>query len=63
MNSWKLNGIIGHVGRLSICRSLGIQHTEIYKEITDISINGTITTKDGKQYVLVLKEKKDETRN
>ena len=55
MNSWKLNGMAGHVCRLAICKGLGIEHTRIYKEIKDIKINGTIVTKDNKKYELVLK--------
>ena len=58
MNAWKLNSMVGHVCRLAICKGLGIEHTRIYKEIKDIKVNGTIITKDGKEYELVLKEKK-----
>ena len=58
MNAWKLNGIVRHVCRQAICKGLGLHHTNIYKEIKNIKVDGTIITKDGKEYELVLKEKK-----
>jgi hypothetical protein len=57
MNAYKLNGIVGHICRQAVCKELKIHHTDIYKEVRDIDFNGTITTKDGKKYELVLKEK------
>jgi len=57
MNSWKLNSIAAHIFRISVCKSLGIEHTEIYKEIKEIKPGGIIITKDGKEYILELKEK------
>jgi hypothetical protein len=57
MNAYKLNGIVGHICRDAICKELKINHTDIYKEVRNIDSNGTITTKDGKKYELVLKEK------
>ena len=38
MNSFKLNGMAGHITRYAISQGLGIQHNDIYKTIKDISI-------------------------
>ena len=56
MNSWKLNGIAGHLTRQAICKSLNIQHTEIYKIVKSIDDEGIIETTDGKKYQLKLKK-------
>ena len=56
MNSYKLNGKAGHYFRKAVCEGLGIDHTEIYKKVKDISSNGTITTKEGKNYKLKLEK-------
>ena len=56
MNSFKLNGMAGHITRYAISQGLGIQHNDIYKTIKDISMGGIIETKDGKKYKLELKE-------
>lgn len=56
MNSWKLNSIAAHVFRQSVCRSLAINHMDIYKTLKDVNLYGIIETKDGKKYQLVLKE-------
>ena len=56
MNSWKLNGIAGHITKYAISQGLGIQHNDIYKTIKDISMGGIIETKEGKRYKLELKE-------
>jgi sugar-specific transcriptional regulator TrmB len=56
MNSWRLNGMAGHLTRSAICKKLGIHHTEIYKVVKDIEMDGVITTKEGKKYKLELKE-------
>jgi len=56
MNSWKLNGIAGHLTRGAICKGLKIHHTEIYKTVKSIDNSGIITTKDDKQYQLKLEE-------
>lgn len=56
MNSWKLNGIVGHITRSAIVKKLNIHHTEIYRKVKNIDINGVITTNDGKQYKLELTE-------
>ena len=56
MNSYKLNGIAGHVTRSSICKKLNILHTEIYKEIKSLSVSGVVETKDGKLYQIELTE-------
>jgi len=56
MNSWKLNGRIGHLARQAIINKLNIKHTEIYKEVLNINNYGIIECKNGKQYILELKE-------
>lgn len=56
MNSWKLNGMAGHITRCAISQGLEIKHYDIYKTIKNISMNGVIETKDGKKYKLELKE-------
>lgn len=56
MNSWKLNGIAGHLTRRAIIEKLSITFTEIYKTVKSIDNNGIIETKDGKKYKLELKE-------
>jgi hypothetical protein len=57
MNSWKLNGHAGHIFRKTVCDSLKIHHTEIYRKVKDIdTYKGIITMKDGKKYKLELKE-------
>jgi hypothetical protein len=56
MNSWKLNGIAGHLTRQAISKSLKIHHTEIYKTVKIVHFDGTIETKEGKKYQLELKE-------
>ena len=56
MNSWRLNGIAGHVTRYAIAEGLGIEHTDIYKEVKSMTPSGIIETKDGKKYKLELKE-------
>jgi DNA-binding IclR family transcriptional regulator len=60
MNSWKLNGIAGHLTRQAIIKKLNINNTEIYKTVKSIDYNGIIETKEGKKYVLVLKKLEDE---
>ena len=59
MNSYKLNGIAGHLTRTAICKKLNISSTEIYKAVKSISSNGIIETRDGKKYKLELIEIKN----
>ena len=56
MNSWKLNGQAGHLARVAICRGLNIPHNEIYRQIKSINSTGVITDKEGKRYMLELRE-------
>ena len=56
MNSYKLNGQAGHHYRKTICEGLNIPHTEIYKTVMDISRDGIIITKDGRQFKVKLEE-------
>jgi|LakMenEpi03Aug12_release.lakeMendotaPanAssembly.Ray.scaffolds.fasta_scaffold191330_5 hypothetical protein len=60
MNSWKLNGIAGHLTRKAIISKLNITFTQIYKTVKSIDNNGIIETYDGKKYVLELKEIENE---
>jgi sugar-specific transcriptional regulator TrmB len=61
MNSWKLNGIAGHLTRSAICKGLNIHSTDIYKIVKSIDNRGIIKTQEGKKYELVLKEVTDDT--
>lgn len=56
MNSYKLNGIVGHTCRAAICESLEINHTDIYKVVKSISPNGIIETVDGTKFKLKLEK-------
>jgi DNA-binding IscR family transcriptional regulator len=60
MNSYKFNGIAGHISRQTIARDLKIPLHHIYKTVKSIDYNGIIETHDGKKYVLELKEVTDE---
>jgi len=55
MNSWKLNGIAGHLTRQIIIESLNIKPTELYKTVKSIDNNGIITTHDNRKFKLELK--------
>ena len=55
MNSWKLNGIAGHLTRQIIIESLNIVPTELYKTVKSINNNGIITLHDGRKFKLELK--------
>lgn len=56
MNSWRLNGIAGHLTRQAIIKKLNINFNEIYKTVKSIDNNGVIETHEGKKYILELKE-------
>jgi hypothetical protein len=58
MNSWKLNGIAGHIARIAICKSLKMEHASLYRSVKNIDNNGIITIYNGKKYELILKEVK-----
>ena len=60
MNSWKLNGIAGHLTRCDIIKKLNITSTQIYKTVKSINNENIIETFDGKKYKLELKEIIDE---
>jgi len=60
MNSWKLNGIAGHLTRWAIIKKLNIPSTQIYKTVKSINNENIIETFDGKKYKLELKEIIDE---
>lgn len=57
MQSWKFNHTIKHVGASAIAKGLNISYLEIYRTLRDVNVmQGTIETKDGKKYKLVLEE-------
>ncbi|MCK9429305.1 MAG: hypothetical protein M0R17_04825 [Candidatus Omnitrophica bacterium] len=60
MNSYKLNGIAGHLTRKAIIEGLNITFTEIYTTIKSIDDKGIIMTKDNKKYKLTLVEYNEE---
>jgi predicted transcriptional regulator len=60
MNSWKLNGMVGHLARTAINEGLNIEKTQIYKKVKSVDNHGIITTHEGKKYKLVLKEIENE---
>ena len=53
----------GHLARTAINKGLTIHHTEIYKAVKSVSIDGIIETHDGKKYKLTLEIIKDENNN
>lgn len=59
MNSWKLNGIAGHLTRQAIIEKLNIPFTEIYKTVKSINSDNTLETHNGKKYKIVLQEIED----
>ncbi len=64
MNPFKLNSTIGTVARIAIAESLGISWTEVYKTVKNINCGrNSITTKDGKEYRLVLEEVIEKEKN
>jgi len=56
INSYKLNGIAGHMTRQAICKGLNINFTDIYKIVKSVNNDGIIETTDGKKYQLTLKK-------
>ena len=56
MNSYKLNGIAGHITRNAIVKKLNINPSKIYQEVKLITFDGIVETKDGKTYKIVMVE-------
>lgn len=56
MNSWKLNGMAGHLSRNAIINGLKIKFTELYRVIKNIDSNNIIHLHDGRSFKLELKE-------
>ena len=56
MNAWKLHGKAGYQFTLAVCRGLKIPVSDIYKALVDVEYDGTIIAKNGKKYILELKE-------
>lgn len=63
MNSWKLNGIAGHLTRQIIIESLNIVPTQLYKIVKSIDNDGIITLHDGRKFKLELRYLENETEN
>ena len=62
MNAYLFNGRAGQVFRQSIVNHLKINHSQIYRVVKSININGIIETKDGRKYKLKLEEIHEEDR-
>ena len=62
MNSWKLNGIAGHLTRQIIIESLNIMPTELYKIVKSIDNKGIIILHDDRKFKLELKYLGNETK-
>ena len=60
MNAYKLNGMAGHMFRRSVCDSLKIDHTQIYKAVKDMYSDGKIIMHDGREFKLELIEVESE---
>jgi len=54
MNSWKLNGKIGHLAREAICNKLEIPQSIIYRAVKTVDNQGNIITFDDEKYKLTL---------
>ena len=63
MNAYKLNGKAGRYYKGMICKHLNIKHTEIYKTVKDIKLDGTIILHDGREFKPMLKEVEYEKDN
>jgi hypothetical protein len=60
MNSYKLNGIAGHLCRSAIVNGLNITFCNIYKEVSHVTNDDIIVIKDGRRFKLKLEQVKDE---
>lgn len=49
------------LARTAINEGLNIHHTQIYKVVKSVNNDGVIETHEGKKYILILKEIKDDT--
>jgi hypothetical protein len=57
MNSWKVNGISGHMFRQAIINYFKLEPSSIYRAIKDVdSVNSIVTMYDGKKYKITLEE-------
>ena len=54
MNSYKLNGMAGHLTRQAIMKALDISPSQLYKTIKSIDNNGIILLHDGRKFKLEL---------
>lgn len=62
MNSYKLNGMAGHLTRQAIIKGLNITSIELYKTVKSIDNNGIIILHDGRKFKLELKKYLDENK-
>ena len=62
MNSYRLNGMAGHLTRQAIIKGLNITPTELYKTVKSIDNNGIIILHDGRKFKLELKKYLDENK-
>jgi predicted transcriptional regulator len=62
MNSYRLNGMAGHLTRQAIIKGLNITSTELYKTVKSIDNNGIIILHDGRKFKLELKKYLDENK-
>lgn len=60
MNSWKLNGMAGHLTRRTIINGLNISPLDLYKIVKDIDNHGIIVLHDGRKFKLKLEYLGDE---
>jgi hypothetical protein len=54
MNSWKLNGVAGHLARRAIVKGLNITFCQLYKTVKTVTNENVIITQDGSKYCLTL---------
>lgn len=56
MNSYRLNGMAGHLTRQAIIKGLNLEWNMLYKTVKSIDNDGTILLHDGRKFKLELKE-------
>jgi hypothetical protein len=57
MNSWRVNGISGHMFRQAVINYFKLEPSSIYRAIKDVDcINSIVTMYDDRKYKLTLEE-------
>jgi hypothetical protein len=57
MNSWRVNGISGHMFRQAIINYFKLEPSSIYRAIKDVDcVNSIVTMYDDRKYKLTLEE-------